>query len=588
MQGENNMKIHKHLLETLLVIVMLLAACSSGAPQPNAAPTTAPTVQAAAATQPPTALPATTVAPTDPPVAATATTAQAAAPATTEAAAQSSGAPTATPALIPLQDALPNLQPQEVFQNFYNITQVPRPSGYMDKIRPFLVDFGNSLGLETVVDDAGNVIIRKPGTAGLENAPGIVLQAHMDMVAQKGDDVTFDFETDPIQAYVSGDYLVTQGTTLGADDGIGMAVIMAVLQSKTLKTGPIEGLFTVDEETTMSGANGLKADELKGRTMINLDWETEGSFAIGSAGGEHVTITSTYKQVGVPSGMVSYQVKVDGLKGGHSGVDINEGRGHATKLLVRLLYGAQQPYGIRLASITDGTASNAIPRTATAIVFLPGAQVDAFTSYVQDFEKTVQSELAATEPDLTVTTEAVQPPDKVMDENFQKILIDMIYGTPQGVLRMSDTVPGLVETSNNLGISTIQDGMMELMCYPRSSVDSELTDAGQMVSSVWELGGYQAVVSDRYGGWTPNPDSPIVQLMQKTYKDLYNTDATLTAVHAGLECGAIGGIYPDMDMISIGPTLADVHSPSENLYIPSAQKVYDLLTTALESFASSK
>jgi dipeptidase D len=484
---------------------------------------------------------------------------------------------------IPLEAALGDLEPQAVFQNFYEITQIPRPSGHMDRIREFLVNFGQDLGLETVVDDAGNVIIRKPAAAGLENRQGVVLQAHMDMVPAKDDDRAFDFTTDPIRAVVSGDYLVTEGTTLGADDGIGMAMIMAVLQSQTLQTGPLEGLFTVDEETDMSGAHGLKGDVLQGSILINLDSEWDGVFLIGAAGGGHVNVSSSYPQVPAPAELVSYQVKVRGLKGGHSGVDINLGRGHGIKLLVRLLKGAVEPYGLHLARLNGGTAGNAIPRQASAVVLLPGEQVEGFTKYVQAFEATVQSELAAVEPDLSVELGAVQPPAQVMTEEFQVTLINALYATPQGVIRMSDALPDLVETSNNLGVVNVQDGHIEVVCTPRSSIDSALEDVSQMIASVWELAGYEVAFADYYPGWNPDPESPILGLMEATYRDLYGQEPEVTAVHAGLECGVIGAKYPGMDMISIGPTLHDVHSPAERLFIPSVGHVMKLLLEVLRN-----
>jgi dipeptidase D len=486
-------------------------------------------------------------------------------------------------AKIPLKEALGDLEPQDVFQNFYDITQIPRTSGHTEEIRAFLVSFGQDLGLETIVDDVGNVIIRKPAAPGLENRQGVVLQAHMDMVPDKDDDLAFDFRTDPIQAFVSGDYLVTEGTTLGADDGIGMAMIMAVLQSQTLQAGPLEGLFTVDEETDMSGANGLQGDALQGSILINLDSEWDGVFLIGAAGGGHVSVASSYPQVSAPADMVSYQVKVQGLKGGHSGVDIDLGRGHAIKLLVRLLQGAIEPYELRLASLTGGTAANAIPREAAAVVLLPDLQVEAFTEYVQAFEATVKSELSAVEPDLSVELVVFESPDQVMDESFQAVLLDALYANPQGVMRMSDALAGLVETSNNLGVVNAQDGQLEVVCTPRSSVDSALEDISQMIASVWELAGYEVVFADYYPGWNPNPDSPILGLMEATYQELYGEEPEVMAVHAGLECGVIGAKYPGMDMISIGPTLSDVHSPAERLFIPSVGHVMELLMEVLQN-----
>jgi dipeptidase D len=483
---------------------------------------------------------------------------------------------------MPLAKALPDLQPQDVFSNFYEITQVPRPSGHLDQIRAFLVAFGEGLGLETIVDQAGNVIIRKPAAPGMEGRAGVVLQAHMDMVPQKNNDLVFDFASDPIQAFVDGDYIVSEGTTLGADDGIGMAMIMAILQSETLQAGPIEGLFTVDEETDMSGINGLAPGVLQGTTLINLDSEEEGTFTIGSAGGEHAEVHFGYEQVAAPEDMAAYQVEVKGLKGGHSGVDINLGRGHAIKLLVRLLRETADPFGLRVASMTGGTAGNAIPREAAALVLIPEDQVEPFLSFAGDFESTIRTELQAVEPDLQVEVMEAAAPQQVMEENFQATLLDALYATPQGVIRMSDTVPGLVETSTNMGITTVLDGQVDVISYPRSSVDSELVEVGQMIASVWELAGQSVEISDTYGGWNPNPESPILKHMQNVYESLYGQEPQVSAVHAGLECGVVATTYPDMDMISVGPTIENVHSPAERLFIPSVARTMDLLIATLE------
>jgi dipeptidase D len=547
------MRTPRHSVIGLVVLALVLVACSTPAAQGTPAATAGPADLQAAEASP---------------------VAQLAA----------SGTDTASgPATnIPLKDALGSLEPKDVFQNLYDITQIPRPSGTMDQIRAFLVNFGQGLGLETMVDEAGNVLIRRPAAAGMENRQGVVLQAHMDMVAQAADGKAFDPNTDPIQAFVNGDYVVADGTTLGADDGSGIAMIMAVLQSKTLQSGPLEALFTVDEESTMSGADGLKGDLLQGTILINLDSEDEGVFTIGSAGGEHVNIVSSYPQVAAPADMPSYLVKVQGLTGGHSGVHINLGRGHAIKLLVRLLKGAVELYGLRLASIAGGTAVNAIPREASALVFLPDTQVEAFSAYVRACEATIQSELAAVEPDLSVELAAVQPPAQVMDERFQAVLIDALYANPQGVVRMSDAVPGLVETSNNLGIVNVQDGQMQVICFSRSSVGSALEDISQMIACTWELAGYTTEVTDSFEAWTPNASSPILSLMKATYLDLFGQEPGIMAVHAGLECGSISGKYPDMDMISIGPTLAGVHSLQESLFIPSVGKVMALLYEVLQ------
>ena len=502
-----------------------------------------------------------------------------AAPATTAAAATT--ATTAVTTTVPLKDAVATMDPQDVWQNFYQLTQIPRPSHHEEQVRDFLAQFGKDLGLETIVDDVGNVLIRKPASPGMEKRHGVILQAHMDMVAQPLDG-THDFLTEPIDAYVEGDWVKADGTTLGADDGMGVAIAMAILQSKTLALGPIEALFTVDEEDGMDGALGLQPGVLQGDTLINLDWETEGSFDIGSAGGDYGNVDTTYAEVETPAATAAYTVTVSGLQGGHSGVDINMGRGHATKLLVRLLSPAAGQYGVRLAQLAGGTAANAIPTSATALVVVPNDQIDAFLKYVQQYQGIVQSELAAVEPDLKVQATPAALPAKVMDEQVQQALMDALYGTPQGVIRMSDTVPDLVETSTNMGIVKAADGQLTVTCYPRSSVDTELDDINQMIASVWDLTGVEVTFSGRYPGWDPNPDSPILLLMQDVYKTMYGQDPEITAVHAGLECGTIVSKYPDMDAISIGPTLQDVHTPNERVQVSTVKKLNDFLIETLK------
>lgn len=487
-----------------------------------------------------------------------------------------------TATLVPLQDAVATMDPQDVWQNFHELTQIPRPSHHEEQVRDFLVQFGQGLGLETLVDDVGNVLIRKPASPGLENRQGVVLQAHMDMVAQKTPDSTHDFLTDPIDAYVDGDWVVADGTTLGADDGIGVAIAMAVVQSPTLALGPIEALFTVNEEDGMDGALGLQPGWLQGDTLINLDWETEGVFAIGSAGGDYGNVDTTYAEAPAPESAAAYTVTVSGLQGGHSGMDINLGRGHATKLLVRLLSPAVDTYGLRVATIAGGTAANAIPTIASALVLVPNDQVDAFLAYVTQYEAIVQSELAATEPGLVVEATPAVPPATVMDEAAQRTVLDALYGTPQGVIRMSDTVSDLVETSTNMGIVAGADGELKVTCYPRSSVDTELDDINQMIASVWDLAGIDVAFSGRFAGWNPNPDSPILLLMQDVYQEMYAQQPEVTAIHAGLECGTIVSKYPGMDAISIGPTLLDVHTPNERVQISTVKKLNDFLLETLQ------
>lgn len=482
---------------------------------------------------------------------------------------------------MPLKDAVAaGMEPQEVWQNFYDLTQIPRPSHHEAQVRDLLVQFGGKLGLETLVDDAGNVLIRKPATPGMENRTGVVLQAHMDMVPQKTPGSSHDFLADPIQAYVEGEWVVAEGTTLGADDGSGMAVAMAVLQSQT-PLGPIEALFTVNEEDGMSGALGLQPGWLQGKILINLDSERIGEFTIGSAGGVNATVTTSYAEVKPPSGVTAYQVHVTWLQGGHSGIDIHLGRGHATKLLVRFLTAASDKVGARLAQIEGGDLANAIPREAGALVTVPDDQVAAFLQGAAEFEAIVQAELAAVEPGLRVQVAPARLPAKVMDAQAQRTLLDALYATPQGVMRMSDAVPGLVETSTNLGIVKAGAGALEVTYLLRSSVDTELDDLGQMIASVWRLAGIEVAFSGGYSGWKPNPDSSILLLMQAVYQEMYGEAPVVSAVHAGLECGTVSAMYPGMDAISIGPTLENVHSPGERMQVASVAKLYDFLLETL-------
>jgi len=483
---------------------------------------------------------------------------------------------------IPLKDALPLLSPPDVWQNFYNITQVPRPSGHLDQIRSFLVNFGKGLNLDTTVDQAGNVLIHKPASKGMENRPGVVLQAHMDMVAQGRPGKDFDPLTDPIQAYVAGDWVHADDTTLGADDGMGLAIIMALLQRRDLAAPAIEALFTVDEETSMSGINGLGTGELHGSNYVNLDQHEEGHFVIGSAGGLTAQSSLAYQAVPLGTGtFAAYTVTVTGLTGGHSAMDIDKGRGHAVKLLVRLLSPAGEQFGLRLASLQGGTAKNAIPVEANALVVLYSAQVPPFTAYLKDFEATVRKELAATEPNLAVKWVTATLPSQVMSLAGQEKVLDALYANPQGVLRMSDTVSGLVETSNNLGVVTAQNGHVQATSMSRSAVDSALLDAGAMVTSVWDLAGGQSAITGHTSPWTLNPDSALLGLFMDTYRQLYGVDANYTAIHAGLECGAVSGMYPQMDIIALGETVADAHALTERVQVSTVPRVVDVLAAVL-------
>jgi dipeptidase D len=482
---------------------------------------------------------------------------------------------------VPLADALGMLEPQAVWQHFYDLTQVPRPSHHEEQATAFVAAYGERLGLETSVDAVGNVIIRKPATPGMEDRPGVILQAHLDMVPQKTPDSTHDFLTDPIDAYIEDGWVHADRTTLGADDGSGVAIIMALLADEELVHPSLEALFTTNEEDGFTGINGLAPDVLQGQYYINIDNEVEGQFLISSAGGVYADVAAAYAEEATPDGMTGLEVTLDGLRGGHSGADIDKGRGSAHQLMARLLWNAPAELGVRLESLVGGNQANAIPRTTTATVAVPEEQVDAFTAYVAEFAATIQHELLVTEPDLTVNVAPADVPALVMATDAQQSLIGAVYGAPQGIIRMSDSVPGLVETSGNIGVLNIADGVLDAVIYVRSAVDSARDDAAARFRSVFELGGATVTLHDAYSGWPPNPDSPLLALMTQTYQDLFDVAPAAVAIHAGLETSVAGVTYPGLDMISIGPTLLNVHSPDERWEVASTPRVYELLVATL-------
>jgi dipeptidase D len=469
-----------------------------------------------------------------------------------------------------------------VWKQFLALTQIPRPSHHEEQISRFMADFGRSLGLETIVDDLGNVIIRKGAAPGMENRKPVVLQAHMDMVAQKTPDKVHDFEKDPIEAYVEGDWVRADRTTLGADDGIGMALIMAILESKTIAHGPLEALFTVNEEDGFSGVNGLAPGLLRGEVFINVDSEEEGALTIGSAGGMYVEVEVPFKRESLEEGMAAYEIKILGLKGGHSGVDINLGRGNANRLLVRWLRNSQTDLGARISGIRGGDRPNAITREASAVVCLPKANEGALIKSIQDYDRMLKMELSDTEPGVAVEALPCPLPSRVMDAKTQQTLMNAVHGSPNGVIRMSYAVDGLVETSTSQGVLEAQNGTFKTCYFVRSDVDSARDDVAQMIESIYSLAGIKVQFSSAYSGWKPDPSSPVLSLMKRAYLDLFGREAKVLAVHAGLETSVIGAKYPKMDMISIGPTISDAHSPDERLNVQSVQRVYDLLIESLK------
>ncbi|MDR0724651.1 MAG: aminoacyl-histidine dipeptidase [Prevotellaceae bacterium] len=472
------------------------------------------------------------------------------------------------------------LKPSEVWKHFYEITQVPRPSESESKIVEFIYSFGKNLGLETIKDEVGNVIIRKPATQGKENVPGVILQTHLDMVPQKNKNKEHDFEKDPIIAYIDGDWVTADGTTLGADNGIGVAATMAILESNTLKHGNIEALFTINEEQGMVGAQNLKPGILKGTTLINLDSEDEGELYVGCAGGLDATFKFKYAEQQAPAGE-TYKISVTGLKGGHSGIDIPLGRGNANKLLFRVLKSIAND--VHLSHIEGGDARNAIPRDSFAVVVVPSNKVLAVSSVIADIETLIKGELQKTEPELKIWFEKTKPAVTIIEKEVQSRLIHAINACPNAVIRMSDVFPGLVETSTNLAIIKSGKGEIKISCLIRSSVDSAKEDLASMEESVFTLAGAESVFSGSYPGWNPNPDSLILSKMKKIYSDKYGKEPETKAIHAGLECGLLGGIYPEWDMISCGPTIRYPHSPDEKVDIKSVEKWWNFLIATLEN-----
>ena len=476
-----------------------------------------------------------------------------------------------------------NLRPRELWANFDKLLGVPRPSKKEIKIAKFMKEFGESLGLETTADELGNVIIKKPATSGMENHKTIVLQSHLDMVPQKNSDKIHDFENDPIEAYIDGNNVTAAGTTLGADNGIGIAATMAILQSKNIKHGPIEALFTADEEVGMTGAFGLKTGLLKGDILINTDSEEDGELFIGSAGGIDTNVEFRYKEKPVPSKSATYKILVSGLKGGHSGSDIHLGRGNSNKIINRILWNINKIHTVSLSSINGGGTRNVIPRESTATVIIPETSIKKFERTVSEQAKEIKSVLKAVETDLKIEFEKVNTPKTVMDKDSQDKLLNAIYAIPNGVIRMSDCVPGLVETSTNLAQVISEGNAVKIRFLTRSSLDSEKFNVCNIIQSVCDLVGADVKHSGPYPGWAPDIKSEILNLSAKLYRELFKSEPKIKAIHAGLECSLFKIVYPDMDMISFGPTIRCAHSPDEYVDIKSVGKFWKLFVSIIEN-----
>lgn len=475
-----------------------------------------------------------------------------------------------------------DLAPQNVWKHFYSLTQIPRPSGHMERITEFLLNFGKGLGLESFVDEVGNVIIRKPATPGMEDRKGVILQAHMDMVPQKNNDTVHDFVNDPIQTWIDGEWVKAKGTTLGADNGMGVAAAMAVLEANDLKHGPLEVLITKDEETGMYGAFGLKPGTVKGDILLNLDSEDEGELYIGCAGGLDITAELSYKEEEADKSMVACKITLKGLRGGHSGMEINQGRGNANKLLARVAHDLLVEFDCRLASFAGGNMRNAIPREAHAVILFNPADIDDLPTYIKEYGEQLNQEYAPIESNIQLLLDEVELPAMVMPEEIQDNMIDMLLACQNGVMRMIPTVPDTVETSSNLAIVTLGEGKAEVRILARSSSDTMKDFLADSLTACFNMAGMKVTLSGGYSGWQPNVDSPILHAMTKSYEAQFGVAPKVKVIHAGLECGIIGANCPGLDMISFGPTLRSPHSPDERVLIPTVKKFYDFLVATLE------
>lgn len=482
-----------------------------------------------------------------------------------------------------MNEQLTSLQPALVWAYFKEILDIPRPSKKEEKIIAYLLDFGKKQGLETLQDEIGNVLIRKPATPGFENRRSVVLQSHVDMVCEKNSDKVHDFEKDPIETYNKDGWVYANGTTLGADDGIGIAAQLALLASTDIEHGPIECLFTVDEETGLTGAFELKPGFLKSDILLNLDSEDEGQLFIGCAGGQDTLAWLPFDKEDGPEGNVAYKIMVSGLKGGHSGDDIGKGLGNANKILNRFLWESREELKLSISDFNGGNLRNAIAREAYAIVLLPEENEADLNEFVQNYNEIFRSEYHVTEPDLAFNLSKAEIPEFVIDNDSVDEFLNAIYACPHGVIAMSQDIEDFVETSTNLASVKVLEDEVLIITSQRSSVETAKIDVCNMVASVFHLAGARIEHSDGYPGWKPNPDSKIVAVTEASYKKLFKIDPEVLAIHAGLECGLIGDKYPDMDMVSFGPTIKGAHSPDERIEIESVQKFWDLTIDVLKN-----
>ncbi len=479
---------------------------------------------------------------------------------------------------------LSKLKPESLWNFFYEITQIPRPSKKEDKIREYILDFAKKHNLTHDKDQVGNVIIKKPAAKGYENRKKTCLQSHLDMVCEKMNSSTHDFDKDPIRSYIDGDWVKAVETTLGADNGIGIAAQLAVLSDQNLEHGPVECLFTVDEETGLFGAFGLESGFFESKILLNLDSEDEGEIFIGSAGGVNTTAIIPYNVRHTPEMSTSYQINVTGLQGGHSGSDIHKNRGNSIKILNQILWEIRNRFGARLSVFEGGNLHNAIPREAHAIVVIPNIYIEVFMDYFREYSKKLMGEYVIDEPDIKITIDTAELPEKVLKKKTQEKLLNALYVCPNGVISWSRVIENLVETSTNLAvIKFLPQNMIEITTSQRSSSNSARQIIANSVRSTFRLAGAKVEHTGEYPGWNPNPDSEILDISVSSYKKLFGYEPAVKAIHAGLECGLFLEKYPYLDMISFGPTILDAHSPSERVSIETTAKFWNLLLDILKN-----
>jgi dipeptidase D len=487
-----------------------------------------------------------------------------------------------------LATALTDLQPKSLWSHFYGLTTVPRPSKKEEKILEYLKKLLDDLGYDYEQDEIGNIIVRKAATAGYENSPTVLIQGHVDMVCEKNKDTDFDFDNDPIQAYVDGEWVTAKGTTLGADNGIGVAAGLAVLESKDLVHPPMEFLFTVDEETGLTGAKGLKPGFLNSDMMLNLDSEEDGALYVGCAGGMDTAGVLKLNMSDAPADSEAIEINLGGLKGGHSGLDVATGRGNAIKFLTRILTDLHSSFpGVQFSSMLGGSKRNAIPREAEVIVYVPKAKTDAIFAKMSGYQDIFLNEIKTVEPGLAVTAKRVTGSGKVADDAQFKTLLDAMQALPTGVIKMSADIEGLVDTSTMLATVTMDGDTITVGTSQRSSVESEKADIVASVGAVLRLAGLEVVQGDGYPGWKPNMESSALKFVKQSFIDLFGKEPEIKAIHAGLECGLIGEVFPNMDMISFGPTIEGAHSPDERIHIAATGRFWDLVVKTLENVAKS-